>query len=44
MNNDLLWWDGITWDTPLNQIGWTYIAVGALGMYGIILIVRAFKS
>lgn len=24
---DLLWWHGLTWDTPLRDIGWTYVAI-----------------
>lgn len=43
MDSPLLWFSGITWHTPLNQIGWTYIVVGALGMYAGILIKRIFK-
>jgi hypothetical protein len=27
MMNDLLWWNGITPDTPLRDIGWSYVFV-----------------
>lgn len=26
---DLLWFSGITWHTPLREIGWTYVAIAA---------------
>lgn len=28
---DLLWWDGITWHTPLREIGWSYVFLLLLG-------------
>lgn len=36
----LLWWDGITWDTPLRDIGWTYIVLLVLGA----MLVRALRE
>lgn len=42
--NDLLWWHGIGWNTPLNQIGWYYVAVGALVVLAIHLIRKAWKD
>lgn len=26
----LHWWSGITWDTKIRDIGWTYIVLGVL--------------
>lgn len=28
---ELLWFHGITWDTPLRDIGWTYVVMLAIG-------------
>lgn len=28
---DLLWFSGITWNTPIRDIGWSYVAALALG-------------
>jgi hypothetical protein len=38
--NDLLWFSGITWDTPLRDIGWSYVFVLAL----IVLLIYCIKQ
>lgn len=33
---DLKWLSGITWDTPMRDIGWTWVAL----LVGVVVIVR----
>ena len=41
--NDLLWFSGITWHTPMRDIGWTYVAMLILGGVAIHFIGKAMK-
>lgn len=44
---DLLWWSGITMQTPVNEIGWTYVVLAVLLLALVLLtthLVRLFRG
>lgn len=41
--NELLWWHGIGWDTPLRDIGWSYVACIILGALVVHLVRKALN-
>lgn len=41
--DDLLWFSGITWHTPMRDIGWTYVLIAVLLGVAIHSVVKALK-
>jgi hypothetical protein len=41
--DDLLWFSGIGWHTPLRDIGWTYVAALSLGAFAVYYVRKAFR-
>lgn len=33
--DELLWFEGLTWQTPLHKIGWVWIGLSWLAVWGI---------
>lgn len=44
MNLLLLWWSGITLDTKMNDIGWSYVIVGVLSIVIVYLLVVLVRT
>lgn len=45
--DDLLWFQGIHWDTPLRDIGWTYmfgLGLGSLLVWQVKKMIREIKG
>lgn len=42
--DDLLWFHGITWHTPIRDIGWTYLVMLGLGGWATAVVRRAFRG
>lgn len=40
--DDLLWFHGITWHTPIRDIGWTYLVIACLLGFAIKFLLSAF--
>lgn len=41
--DDLLWFSGITWHTPMRDIGWSYVLIAVLLGVAIHLVGEAFR-
>lgn len=41
--SSLKWFSGITWGTPVREIGWTWIVLAAMSVTTVVLIVRMVK-